>query len=287
MPILWSGLLISVFWLLRFLLFLLFGLVKSGETVLPYEVNEILLRLWLFRAFRNQRQRLFAGFVERNHLECPFCRDCNEVGCHLFVGRVCNLALEYVGLEVEVCVIGCFQTDVFGWHLSYAFYIGIDLEVETAFQLCTLARQLLGVERDVLESGGACSYAYEVGHPGGTAQGTSAWADSTDAAGFLTSSYLFHLDAYSECLGENLDEFAEIDTFVGNIVEYGLVSVALIFDIADFHVEIEIFGYLSGFYHRVVFAGFCLFVFFNIGRLCLSEYALYLCVTLQSGFFHL
>lgn len=98
-----------------------------------------------FQSLRNQRQRLFAGFVERNHLECPFCRDCNEVGCHLFVGRVCNLALEYVGLEVEVCIIGCFQTDVFGWHLSYAFYIGIDLEVETAFQLCTLARQLLGL----------------------------------------------------------------------------------------------------------------------------------------------
>ena len=47
-----------------------------------------------------------------------------------------------------------------------------------------------------------------------------------------------------ECVGQHLDELTEIDSFLGYVVEDGLVAVALILHIADFHVQSQSLGYL-------------------------------------------
>ena len=103
----------------------------------------------------------------------------------------------------------------------------------------------------------------------------------------LTGTDLFHLDSDFECLGENLDQRTKIDTFVGNIVEDSLRSVTLILDIADFHVQIERIGDAARFDHGVVLAGACLLIFFNIGRLGLSENTTYFSIGFHVGLPHL
>ena len=72
------------------------------------------------------------------------------------------------------------------------------------------------------------------------------------------------VDAHPEDLGQHLDELPEVDPVVGDVIEDGLVAVALILDIAYFHVQVEVFGYLAGPQHGGVFTGLGLAVFFEI-----------------------
>ena len=56
-----------------------------------------------------------------------------------------------------------------------------------------------------------------------------------------------------EPLGEDLDEFAEVNALVGDVVENGLDLVALILHVADFHVQSHVGGDLARGDHRLVF----------------------------------
>lgn len=57
-----------------------------------------------------------------------------------------------------------------------------------------------------------------------------------------------------EHVGEDFYELSEVHTLVGNVVEDGLVAVALIFDIADFHLQPEVFRYLAALNHGAMLA---------------------------------
>ena len=61
-----------------------------------------------------------------------------------------------------------------------------------------------------------------------------------------------------------LDELSEVHALVGNVVEDGLVSVTLVFDVADFHLQTEVFGYLSALDHGAVLAAFGLVVLVHV-----------------------
>ena len=172
--------------------------------------------------------------------------------------------------------VGRFEAYLFRRHLLGGFDVGVDLEVEAAFELGALPGELLRVEREVLKTGGARGHGDEVGHPFRATQRAAAGAEATDAARFLTRADLFHLDAHLESLGQHLDELAEVNAFVGDIVEDGLVAVALIFDVADFHIEVERRGDFAGANHCVVLAGFGLFEFFEVGGFGLAEHAAHL-----------
>ena len=63
---------------------------------------------------------------------------------------------------------------------------------------------------------------------------------------------LLHLDADVEPFGEDLDQFAEIDALVGDVVEDRLDLVALVLHVADFHIESHFGGDLACGDHRFV-----------------------------------
>ena len=80
---------------------------------------------------------------------------------------------------------------------------------------------------------------------------------------------------------------AEIHPLIGDIIEYRLVAVALILHIADFHVELQARSYLARTYHRVVLAGFRLFIPLKIRRFGFAEHPLTLRIRFYVGFAHL
>lgn len=97
---------------------------------------------------------------------------------------------------------------------------------------------------------------------------------------------MFHLDAYLECLGKYLDKLTEVYTLVGDVIEYGLVAVALVLNVAYLHVQPQALGNLAGANHGIVFARLGLFVFLDVDRLGEAEYALGFGSITPGGTFH-
>ena len=149
-------------------------------------------------------------------------------------------------------------------------YVGIGLVIEAALQFGTLPGQFLRIEGNVLIAGGTGGYRHEIGHPARAAQLTAAGTQTANASGLLTGTDLLHLDTHPEDLGQHLDELAEVDPFVGDVVEDGLVAIALILDVADFHVEVQVLGNLAGPDHGVVLLGLGLFELLEVVGLGLA-----------------
>ena len=59
---------------------------------------------------------------------------------------------------------------------------------------------------------------------------------------------------------------SEVDTVVGNIVEDCLLTVALILDVANLHVKVELLGNLAGTYHGIMLTCLGLLIFLHIHR---------------------
>ena len=175
---------------------------------------------------------------------------------------------------MEIGGVGGLEADFLAGNALGAFHVCVHLEVEAAFELGALSGQFLRVEGYVLVSRGRSRHRHEVGHPLRAAQWAAAGAYAANAARFLAGAYLFHLDAHLEGLGEHFDKLTEVDAFVGDVIEYGLVAVALILDVADFHVELQVGGYLTGAYHRVVFLGAGFLITLEVAGFCLAEHAL-------------
>ena len=152
-------------------------------------------------------------------------------------------------------------------HTSSGFHIIVHFIVQAALELGAHAGELLGIERHVLEAGSVGAHADEVLHPCGTAQFAAAGSCSTDAPSLLPRTYLLHFDAHMEGSGEVFDELSEVYTFVGDVVEDGLIAVALIFHVTNLHLQAKAPGYLSALDHRVVLAGLRLTEFLHVYRL--------------------
>ncbi len=266
--------------------FFLFLVVESVEVVLIENIVVFLLVL-VGRAVGLQLQGLLAGLVHGDNLECAPGADGHQVGGDILIGRVSYLALEHVGLEVIVSAVGSLEAHVLLGQFLQALDVCVYLKVETAFELGTLSGELLRVERNILETCRAGGDRHEVCHPRRATQRASARAYTTYAAGFLTGTYLLHLDAHLECIGQYLDELTEVDSLVGNIIEYRLVAVALILDVADFHVELEALGNLARAYHGVVLAGAGFLILLQVVGTRLAEDAAYLGIGLDVGLAHL
>ena len=74
-----------------------------------------------------------------------------------------------------------------------------------------------------------------------------------------------------ECGCQVLDELAEVHTLVGNIVKNGLLTVTLIFYVANLHLQPQILGNLTAFNHRCMFQTLRLLEFVDVG---LARYAI-------------
>ena len=90
-----------------------------------------------------------------------------------------------------------------------------------------------------------------------------------------------------EGLGQHLDELTEVDALVGDIIEDGLIAVALILYVANFHLQAEVFGNLSALYHRRMLTALSLLIFLHVDGLSDAIDALDVVGRLQVGFFQL
>ena len=88
-------------------------------------------------------------------------------------------------------------------------------------------------------------------------------------------------------LCQHLDELAEVYALVGDVVEYGLVAVALIFHVTYLHLEPQVFGYLSALYHGAVLAALCLAILVHVDGLGDAVDAAYVVCRLQVGLLQL
>ena len=90
-----------------------------------------------------------------------------------------------------------------------------------------------------------------------------------------------------EGVGKHLDELAEVHTLVCDIVEDGLVAVALIFHVTNLHLQSEVLGYLTTLNHRGVFAVLSLVILVHVHRLGDAIDALDVVSRLEVGLLHL
>ena len=127
-----------------------------------------------------------------------------------------------------------------------------------------MSGQLLRIEGYILETGSTGRYRDKVGHPTRTAQLTPTGSQAPDTSGFLTRPDLLHLDTHPERFGQHFNQLAKIDPLVGNVIEDGLITVSLIFDIADLHIQMQIFGNLTGSNHRIMLFRLSFFEFFQV-----------------------
>ena len=67
---------------------------------------------------------------------------------------------------------------------------------------------------------------------------------------------------------EVLDELSEVDALVGDVVEDGLLSVALVLHVANLHLQSESLGNLSALYHRLVLTCLCLAELLHVALSC-------------------
>ena len=273
--------------LCRFALFLLLAVEAREIVFIAEHIAEFAAGLgFLLVGLGGEAERFLAGFVELYDLEYPLGGNCDEVDRHVLVGGVCDEALEDISLEVEVGGVGSLKAHIARRHTTRGLHVGVDLEVEAAFELGALAGKLLWIERYILISRGAGGHGYEIGHPLRATQRTSARTDTADTSCLLTRADLLHLYADLEGLGENLYQLAEVDTLVGDIIEYGLVAIALILHVADLHVEIQALGNFAGTYHGVVLARLGLLEFLDVGRLGQTEHTLGLGSIAAGGALH-
>ena len=71
-----------------------------------------------------------------------------------------------------------------------------------------------------------------------------------------------------ESFCQYFDKLPEIHAFVGDIVEDGLVTVALVFHVTDLHLQSQVLCYLPALNHCAVFSAFGLSELVHIGLLC-------------------
>ena len=90
-----------------------------------------------------------------------------------------------------------------------------------------------------------------------------------------------------ESLGKYLDELAEIHTFISDIVEYRLVTVALVLHVANLHLQAQVFGYLAALDHGGVFAALGLLPLVKVHLLGDAVDALDVILRLEVGFLDL
>ena len=102
-------------------------------------------------------------------LESSRCGDGDEVERSVLACRVSDRFGKNILLEEEIVGILGLQDNFPVRDILGRFHIAIDLEVEAALQLGTLASELLWIEREILETSGSRTHAVELGEPLGTA----------------------------------------------------------------------------------------------------------------------
>ena len=244
------------------LLLLFLSLVKAAQISFGKQVGWLGCRLNL--TVFHQAQWLLALTVHFDDSLGTLDADGFEVGSKVLVRRVGDKTSQDIHLELMEITVGSLQYGILRRQLSASLYIAVYLVVETALQFGAHTGKFLRIQRNVLIACCIGANADEVLHPGSAAEFSAARTRSTDATCFLSRTDLFHLNAHMEGIGKNLDELAEVHTFVSDVIEDSLVAVSLIFYITYFHLQSEIFGNLAALDHGAVFTALSLLAFVKI-----------------------
>ena len=244
------------------LLLLFLSLVKAAQISFGKQVGWLGCRFGL--TVFQQTQWLLALTVHFDDSLGTLDADGFEVGSKVLVRRVGDKTCQDIHLELMEITVGSLQYGILRRQLSASLYIAVYLVVETALQFGAHTGKFLRIQRNVLIACCIGANADEVLHPGSAAEFSAARTRSTDAACFLSRTDLFHLNAHMEGIGKNLDELAEVYTFVSDVIEDSLVAVSLIFYITYFHLQSEIFGNLAALDHGAVFTALSLLAFVKI-----------------------
>ncbi len=208
--------------------------------------------------------RLDALLVHRDDFLGPLGRDGHAVAGIALLHAVRHGACQGVHLEQVVIRLLRLQHHLPRRHVAVGVDVLVHLVVHAASQFGALSRHLLRVGRQVLQSCGGRVDAVEVAQPRGAAQLASAGSESPYASRLLACPYLLHLDAHVEGCRQVLDQLSEVHASVRDVVEDGLLSVALELHVANLHLQSQILGYLSALYHRLVLASLGLRVFLQV-----------------------
>ena len=155
-----------------------------------------------------------------------------------------------------------------------SIHIGSCLIIQTTFELSALTGQLLRIQRQVLTAGRRSRNRLETRYIVRAAEFTSAYTESSDKSGLLSSSDLLHLDTDTEFLGKDLDQLTEIHSSVCDIIKYRLGSVTLELHITDLHLQAKLGSNLTRADHCLMLTCNSLLPSFNIKELSLTVYPL-------------
>ena len=228
------------------------GLIETGDAVLLRTVGRLFGRRGYVLGSL-QPVYLLAGAVLRDDLLDARDGERGDVDHRILARREGHRAGQNVVLDQIVFAVHGLQRFAQTRELLAGVDVGVVLVHHAALELRALSGEFLGIERNFLYAGGAGRDARKTRHPRCAAQLASAGTQSTDASRLLPRADLLHLDTYVEPFGEDLDQFAEVHAFVGDIVENGLDLVALILHVADLHVESHVGRDLARRDHRLVF----------------------------------
>ena len=90
-----------------------------------------------------------------------------------------------------------------------------------------------------------------------------------------------------ESLSKHFDEFTKVNTLVGYIIKNSFISIALVFHVANFHLQFEILGYLARTNHRFVLACLCFLILVEVDLTSLTIDASDGSAWLERTFLHL
>lgn len=138
-------------------------LIETGKAVLSHHIFKLFP--YRFGAFHRQLFGFDAPLVEGDDLERPRSIDGYQIGCHLFRRRIGELPFENIGLEMVESTLLCLQRNLPRRQALETLDVGIDLEIEAAFQFGALPRQLLRIERNILITGGTGGNRHEITNP--------------------------------------------------------------------------------------------------------------------------
>jgi len=176
-------------------------------------------------------------------------------------------AFEHIRFDQVYRTIFCFYGAVNGRDFLVGIHVNRRFVIYAAFELGTLARQFLRIERQVLYPGRLGCYRSEIGHPPAAAEFLPANAQTTYQTGFLPCPELSHFNAYAEFRGKEFDQAPEINPFIGYVVKNGLGPVPLELHISNFHLQAFTGRYLPGTDHHLVLSGNGFLPFFQVQQL--------------------
>ena len=215
-------------------------------------------------ALANKLIDLDATAVERDDLAHTLDGQGDQIGERIGRTAETHRASQDVALDQEVLAVHCLQRLLHARELAARVRVRVVLIDQTALQFAALTCQLLGVERDLLHTCGIGRNRRERRNPRRAAELATAGTQTADATCLLTRTDLFHLDANTELLGKNLDQLAEIDALVSDVVENSFDLIALILNVANLHIQTHIGCDTARADHRVVFEGDSLLPLFDV-----------------------